>query len=282
MTSPINGRSRVYGIIGDPVEHSVSPVMHNAALGHLGIDAAYVPFRVGREALPGAVCGLRDLNIAGVNVTIPHKVAVLPLLDELDPLAAKIGAVNTIVNCGGRLKGYNTDAPGFLRPLLERGVAPEGKDVVIIGAGGAARAIAFSLAERGARLTILNRGRERARELAVAIRSDIHTLELNEANLAAALGRADILVNATSLGMTPDIAGTPAPARLLRKGLVVYDAVYNPLQTRLLKEADAAGAVTISGIDMLVWQGALALEKWTGRPAPVELMKQAAVRFLGL
>ena len=156
----ISGKTKICGLIGDPVEHTMSPVMHNAAFEKLGLDYAYLPFRVKPEELPQAVSGLKALNATGFNVTIPHKVAVIPLLDELDPLAEKIGAVNTVVNDNGVLKGYNTDASGFLQALLERRVEPAGKNIVLLGAGGAARAIAYILAERNVHLTILNRREE--------------------------------------------------------------------------------------------------------------------------
>ena len=281
----ISGKTKVCGIIGDPIEHTMSPVMHNAAFQKLGLDFVYLPFQVKKEALSGAVDGVRTLNIKGLNVTIPNKVAIIPFLDKLDPLAEKIGAINTIVNDGGVLTGYNTDATGFLQALLEQGVEPEGKTTVILGAGGASRAISFILAERGAHLVILNRQVSRAEELAQRIaqvfEKDITALTLGEENLAKVLAKADILVNTTSVGMNPDIDKTPVPAGLLKPGLIVFDIVYNPVQTRLLKEAEAAGAKTINGLDMLVWQGAMAFEKWTGQKAPLDLMKREAIKALG-
>ena len=286
MKDRVSGKTRVCGLIGDPVEHSMSPVMHNAAFREMGLDYLYVPFRVKPEALGEAIEGMRALNIKGLNVTIPHKVAVLQLLDELDPLAEKIGAVNTIVNDDGLLKGYNTDASGCLQALLEKGVEPEGKNVVLLGAGGAARAVSFILADRGAHLVILNRPEELdwAQELAGRISQifgkEVVAQELNSGNLAKHLGNADILVNATSVGMSPNIDETPVTADLLKPGLIVYDIIYNPIKTRLLREAEIAGAKTIGGLDMLVWQGALAFEKWTGQKAPVELMKQEAIKLL--
>ncbi|MBI3040528.1 MAG: shikimate dehydrogenase, partial [Chloroflexi bacterium] len=267
-------------------EHSVSPVMHNAAFEKIGLDYLYLPFRVKKEALGKAIEGMRALNIKGLNVTIPHKVAVLRFLDKLDPLAEKIGAVNTIVNDAGVLTGYNTDASGWLQALLERGVAPEGKNIVILGAGGAARAISFILAERGARLVILNRpsGLDGAKKLANRISRiftrEVEVLALNRENLARVLGKADILVNATRVGMSPDADQTPVDADRLRSGLTVFDIVYNPIKTRLLREAEMAGAEIIGGLDMLVWQGALAFEKWTGQKAPIKLMKEAAIKLL--
>jgi len=253
----ISGKTQVCGIIGDPIEHTMSPVMHNAAFQKLGLDFVYLPFQVKKEALSRAVDGVRALNIKGLNVTIPHKVAIIPFLDKLDPLAEKIGAINTIVN----------------------------DTTVILGAGGASRAISFILAERGAHLVILNRQLARAEDLAQWItqvfEKDITALTLGEENLAKVLAKADILVNTTSVGMNPDIDKTPVPAGLLKPGLIVFDIVYNPVQTRLLKEAEAAGAKTINGLDMLVWQGAMAFEKWTGQKAPLDLMKREAIKALG-
>ena len=282
----ILGKTRLCGLIGDPVEHTMSPVMHNAAFREIGVDYLYVAFRVEKEALGRAIDGMKALNIRGLNVTIPHKVAVIQFLDELDSLAEKVGAVNTIVNDDGVLKGYNTDGAGFMQALLEKEMEPQGKKVVILGAGGASRAISFFLADRGAHLVILNRrlGLDWAKELAGKISQvftmEVEALELNRENLAGVLGKTDILVNATSVGMTPDIDETPVTSDLLPPGLIVFDIVYNPIKTRLLREAEAAGAKTISGLDMLVWQGALAFEKWTGVKAPIKLMREEAIKVL--
>ncbi|MFC2031855.1 shikimate dehydrogenase [Chloroflexota bacterium] len=282
----ISGKTGICGVIGDPIEHTMSPVMHNAAFRSKGLDYGYLPFRVKGEELGNAINGMKALNIRGLNVTIPHKVAVIPLLDELDPLAGKIGAVNTIVNNDGILKGYNTDATGFLQSLMERDIEPEGKDVVILGAGGVSRAISFILAGRGADLTVINRQLEFdwAVDLAIRIsqvfKKEVRALELNEENLKAALEKADILVNATSVGMIPNIDETPVPLGLLKPELTVYDVVYNPVKTRLTKEAEATGARTMNGLDMLVWQGALAFEMWTGLKAPVILMKEEIIKIL--
>jgi shikimate dehydrogenase len=286
MRYTVSGKTRICGLIGDPVEHSMSPAMHNAAFRELELDYIYVPFRVKSTELGQAIAGMRALNMMGLNVTVPHKVAVMQFLDKLDHLAEKIGAVNTIVNDDGALTGYNTDATGFLQALLERGIEPKDKKVVLLGAGGAARAIAFILAERGAALLILNRALELnwAKDLANRISQSfgqkVKALELNGKNLTKTIGKADILVNATSVGMSPKADKTPVPADYLRPDLIVYDIVYNPMKTRLLREAEAAGASTISGVDMLVWQGVLAFEKWTGQKAPVELMKREVVKLL--
>ena len=280
----ITGKTRICGIIGDPVEHSMSPVMHNAAFEALGLDYVYLPFHVQGEELKEAINGIRALNIVGLNVTIPHKMAVIPFLDKLDPLAERMGAVNTIASENGELTGYNTDAPGFLQALRAQGIEPDGKSIVILGAGGAAKGISFILAGAGASLVILNRTLSRAEELTSQIARYYHrkitAMTLNEANLKRAFGRADVLVNTTSVGMVPDVDRTPVPGDLLNSRLAVSDIVYNPLETRLLREAKAAGARTINGLDMLVWQGALAFEKWTGQEAPFEVMRQAAMKAL--
>ncbi len=281
MTGTITGRTIVCGVIGDPIEHSMSPAMHNAAFRKLGLDYVYLPFRVVSDDLHRVIMAMRALHIKGLNVTIPHKVAVMPLLDRLDPLAEKIGAVNTIVNDNGVLTGYNTDSGGFLKPLAAKGLGVRGKTVAVIGAGGAARAIAFALVESGAHPIILNRSDRNLAELCDRLTgADVRAMKLDAAHLRTAIGMADIIVNATSVGMTPTIDETPVPMEFLRRGLVVYDVVYNPPRTRLLTDAAAAGAKTIGGLDMLVWQAALAFEKWTGQPAPVSLMKSTATRLL--
>jgi shikimate dehydrogenase len=281
----VTANTRICGIIGDPVEHSLSPAMHNAAFNKLGLDYIYLPFHVTAKNLAGAVTGLKSLNFRGMNVTIPHKISVIPLLDELEPLAGKIGAVNTIVNDNGHLKGYNTDAGGFLKSLDEKGIDSAGKTIVILGAGGVSRAVLFTLAERGADLIILNRSKEMewAEKLGANIsqfsKNKIRTMELNNANLKSVLKTADILVNATSVGMSPN-TDTLVPQELFRPELTVFDVIYNPVKTRLLEEAEKAGAVIIGGLDMLVWQGALAFELWTGVKAPHTTMKNTAAKLL--
>ncbi len=282
----VSGNTKICALIGDPVEHTMSPAMHNAAFKKLGLDFAYIPFRVEPPDLARAVAGLRALNVRGFNVTIPHKVSVIPLLDSLDPAAGKIGAVNTVVNDGGRLKGYNTDGEGFLMALTAKDIEPAGKNVVVLGAGGASRAISYVLAEKGAHLTILNRkieldwAEDIARLIKKELRKNVRVGELVPSTLSPALEEADILVNATSVGMSPAAAKSPVPSRLLRRRLLVFDIVYNPMTTRLLGEAKAAGARVIGGVEMLAWQGALAFEKWTGRPAPLALMRRQAVKML--
>jgi shikimate dehydrogenase len=287
MKSPIiSGKARVCGIIGDPVEHTMSPIMHNAAFSELGLDFVYLPFLVKKESLKEAIDGMKALNIRGLSVTQPHKVEVMKLLDKIDPLAEKMSTVNTIDNDNGILTGFNTDADGFLRGLMERGIEPTGKNVVVLGAGGASRAVSFILADKGANLVILNRLLELdwAEALAKRISDNfnvkVEALELTRDNLKKAIGEADILVNTTSVGMSPDIDNTLVDSDLLRQGLVVYDVIYNPIKTRLLIEAEKAGATIISGLDMLVYQGVIAFEKWTGQRAPVEVMREAALKSL--
>lgn len=280
----ITGNSKICGIIGDPVGHTISPAMHNAAYKALNIDYVYVPFRVSKEDLPHAVEGLRAFNIRGVNVTIPHKVSIIPLLDEIDEFAQKIGSVNVVVNENGRLAGYNTDAHGFLYALLDQGVEPEGQKVAVLGAGGASRSICFALAERGASLTILNRTPGNAARFAVEMSEltgrPIQVLGLTRDNLSAALDNCNILINTTSVGMYPHSDATLADHHLIKPHHTVVDIVYNPFRTKLLAEAEKAGARTIGGIDMLIWQGALAFEIWTGKQAPINIMRKDAQRFL--
>jgi shikimate dehydrogenase len=264
----------------------MSPAMHNAAFRQAGLNYVYTAFKVTADGLSKAIDGMRGFGIPGLNVTIPHKVAVMAMLDRIDPLAESIGAVNTIVNDGERLTGYNTDASGFLRALSACAGDPRGRRVLVLGAGGASRAICHALADAGAVLSILNRREELdwAQQLADRISArfgtDVRADELTRQNAAAALQNAGILVNATSVGMSPDSERSPIDADLLRGDMVVFDAVYNPLDTRLLRDAKAAGAVTVSGIDMLAWQGALAFRLWTGEEAPADLMRDEAVRLL--
>lgn len=280
----ISGKTRVCCIIGEPIEHTMSPMMHNAAFDSMGLDYVYIPFRVSREDLGRAVHGMRSLNVIGMNVTLPHKIAVIPFLDEIDPLAQKIGAVNTITNEDGILTGYNTDATGFLRALIAEKIEPKGKNICILGAGGAARAIAFILADRGANLTILNRHHDSAKKLSDRIlqhfRRKVVALELNRENMKTFVKEVDILVNTTSVGMSPGVGETPVPLTLLRRESVIFDIIYNPLKTRLLSEGEKRGAKIISGVEMLVWQGVAAFELWTGEKAPVKTMREAAVEAL--
>ena len=267
----INAKTRVFGILGRPVTHSLSPAMHNAAFRHLGINAVYVAFPV--TDLPQAVAGLRGLAIGGVSVTIPFKEEVIPLIDALDPQAAEIGAVNTVVNRAGRLTGYNTDCLGAVKALQAR-INLTGQHVLILGAGGASRAIAFGIIQAGGRVTLTDVDQARAAALVKDLRA--------EAILPDAVGRcpATILVNATPVGMAPDIDGSPINPELLSRFQVVMDIVYQPLQTRLLQEAQARSCATIDGLQMLIHQATAQFELWTGQLPPLEVMSQAAYKAL--
>ncbi|MEF8843523.1 MAG: shikimate dehydrogenase [Haloarculaceae archaeon] len=259
---------QVFGLLGNPVGHSLSPPMHEAAYAELGMDARYVTFEPAPEALPTALDGAAALGIAGLNVTIPFKRDVLDLV-EPDDLAARIGAVNTVDLSGGTPTGHNTDAEGVVRAFERHGVALDGA-AVVVGAGGAGRAAAFALADAGMTVRIANRTLERAEELADAVEgASGHSLGA----LDDLLADASVLVNATSVGMEED--ATPVPAAALHGGLAVLDAVYRPIETRLLCDAAAAGARTVDGAWMLLYQGVAAFERWTGRQAPVEAMNRA-------
>ena len=263
--------------------------MHQAAFDHAGVDATYEAWETPPGALAEGVRRLRGEDFLGANVTVPHKQAVIEHLDIVDDLASKIGAVNTIVNDSGRLIGSNTDARGFIDSLKERaGLEPAGLDAVLLGAGGAARAAAHALAEeRVGSLTIANRTLERAMSLAEEVAAqgiEACAVSLSDPHLAAACTRADLLVNSTSVGMThgPAEGVSPVPAGAIRPGSVVYDMVYNPPETPLLRSAAEVGARVVGGLPMLVYQGAASWSRWTGRAAPVDVMFAAAQRALGL
>jgi len=274
----IDADTKLIALIGDPVAHSVSPAMQNAAFRALGLNYAYLAFQVSAKDLGGAIAGVRGLGLRGANITIPHKTAVLPLLDQIDEQARRIGAVNTIVNEDSRLTGHNTDAPGFLTALRRGGFESRGEKAVVLGAGGAARAIVFALRDAGASVAIINRTHGAAEALAKETGS--LAFPMIESCLKEAIDGSSLIVNATSIGMSPDNDSTPLPAQLLRAGMTVFDSVYRPRRTRLLRDADAAGCRTIGGLEMLVEQGALAFELWTGERAPREVMRQAAAEVL--
>ncbi|PRR69933.1 shikimate dehydrogenase [Neomoorella humiferrea] len=280
----VKASTRLVALLGYPVEHSLSPLMQNAAFTNAGLDLVYLAFAVTPADLPAALAGLKAMGFLGANVTVPHKEAVIKYLDAVDPTAARIGAVNTIVNEGGRLTGYNTDASGFLRSLQEAGFDPAGKKAVILGAGGAARAVAFALAGAGcATLTIANRTVERAGHLAAALTGlgvPVRACTLQEEELRPRLEGADLVVNATSAGMAPMVGAVPLPAAWLNAGQWVYDLVYNPLETKLLREARQRGCHVVSGLGMLLYQGTAAFTLWTGKPAPAEIMGQALRKAL--
>jgi len=278
---------KIVGIIGCPISHSLSPAMHNAAYKALGLDLEYVPFEVEPEDLGEALSGMRALHVVGFNVTIPHKETVVPLLDDVTKLARTIGAVNTVENSEGTLIGYNTDGQGFIESLKEDAdFEAKGKKIVILGAGGASRAVAVMLTEVGAKsLVITDLIEDKAKELAGYLdayeKTTCQFLRLNSPDLLAAIAEADLLVNATPIGMQPKIEASPLPAKVkFKKKALVYDLVYTPAETKLLKEAKAAGCQVCSGLGMLVRQGALAFTVFTGEEAPIEVMWSAAQQAL--
>jgi shikimate dehydrogenase len=274
----INAQTQFCGVIGNPVEHSLSPAIHNAAFQKLGLNFVYLAWQV--EAISDAIKGLRALgNFRGASVTIPHKVAAMSFLDEVEATARKIGAINTIVADHGKLTGYNTDATGALRALHDGGAALKGQRVVMLGSGGAARAIAFALAAEGTidRLDLLGIDDKERRTLADDLRlkaaMTVHESCLDEATLRDVLPNTQVLIHCTPMGMFPKIHGTCVPAPLLHAGLTVMDIVYNPRETQLLKDAKAAGCRTIAGLEMFLHQAAAQFELWTGRPAPTDVMR---------
>ncbi len=274
----ITPQTQFCGVIGNPVEHSLSPAIHNAAFQKLGLNFVYLAFRV--EAIGDAIKGLRALgNFRGASVTIPHKVTSLPFLDVVEPTARNIGAVNTIVAAGGALTGYNTDGTGALRALREGAVDLSGRHVVMLGSGGAARAIAFALGTKAeiGRLTLLGIDDRERMALAGDLRSKtgvaVQESSLDESTLQKVLPDTHVLIHCTPIGMSPKVQETSVPATLLHGGLTVMDIVYNPRDTRLLKDAKAAGCRTIPGLEMFLHQAAEQFELWTNQTAPVDVMR---------
>lgn len=275
------------GIIGYPIGHSISPVFQQAALDHLGMDATYQAWEVAPDGVGDFIKGLRRPGLLGINITLPHKEAVIPYLDHVDQRATEAGAVNTIVHRDGSLTGHNTDGYGFLQALREGGkFEPRGRRVLVLGAGGAARGVTLALIGEGvAELNIANRTLPRAEQLAGLVRAGGiagQALPMTWSDLAEAAVRADLIVNCTSIGMThgPDATGTPLLQQQIPPTALVYDLVYNPLETPLLREASRAGAATLGGIQMLVHQGAASFEMWTGKSPPISVMLAAATKAM--
>lgn len=280
----ISGKTTICGVIGDPIEHSLSPAMHNAAFQLLELDFIYVAFTVTKGRLRDALIGAKNLNIKGLNVTMPHKNAVTKYLDETESTARFVGAVNTILNDKGRLTGYNTDGLGALNALNKNGIDLEGKKLVLLGAGGAGRAIAFHAVQEVEKLVILNRTAQKAKDLAELLRRrygrKITGKSLSARILKRELEDVDILVNATSVGMQPDRDHSLIDPSWLRSGMCVMDIVYRPKETKLEKDAKSVGARVISGVEMLLYQGASSFQIWTGHPAPVKTMRRAVLNEL--
>ena len=273
------------GIIGYPIDHSISPIFQQAALDYIGIDAIYEKWEVTPEKVGDFVNQLRAPDSLGINVTLPYNRAVIPFLDEVDEWATSAGAVNTIVNQGGHLSGHNTDGPGFLQALLnETGYDPKGTSALILGAGGAARGILLALVRGGVEsIVIANRTLERAGELSRlsydnGVASEAISISGDALNEAA--NSADLIVNCTSLGMShgPDELGSPMSAAQIPATAIVNDLVYTPMLTPMLKEAAEAGATALGGLHMLIYQGVLSFKMWTGQDPPVDVMLDVATK----
>ncbi len=279
MNHWITGNTQLICLIGHPVSHSISPAIHNAAFFHLGLDYAYLAFDVREDKLEVGINALRTLNVKGFNVTMPHKQAVLPLLDEVMPEAQMIGAVNMVLHENGRLIGYNTDGIGYVQALAEEGISISGKRIVIAGAGGGARSVAIRLALEGVpEIVILNRTLDKAEEICSMIRKNVpsckaEAVPLTERGLSQQLMEADIFVNSTALGMHPyEDKSIIEDPRMLHRELVVTDLIYNPRKTKLLQMAEEAGCKAVNGLGMLIRQGAAAFKIWTGVDMPVEAL----------
>lgn len=277
----VTGKTMLVGIFGDPVSHSLSPLMHNAAYTAMGLDLCYVPLRVTPIDLTAAVAGIRSMHFLGVNVTVPHKVSIVPLLDHVDPNAARVGAVNTIVNENGALVGYNTDGAGFIQALEEAvRIDYQGLQVLVFGAGGAARAISLALAEKGVSvLNIINRDKGRAEGLRATLLEafpdmSIEIRGLNE-EYSALVETSKLVINATSVGMEGRLKGTSFTVDRLSKDHIVCDVVYTTGETPLLIAASENGATTLGGLGMLLHQGAEAIRLWSGQEPPLHVMRRA-------
>lgn len=286
----ITARTPVCAVIGDPVEHSLSPQIHNTAFSAADENMVYTAFHVRRGDLERAMAGVRALGIHGLSVTIPHKVDIIPFLDEIDPEALAIGSVNTVLNSSGTLIGCSTDGPGAVRALRASSVDPEGSNILVLGSGGAARAVSFALKALdpapditilGVELDELDRlvgdlnRREHSRHSA-----KVRGAELTDISLSSAMRDADFLVHSTPVGMSPDSDRSLVPPDLFRPEQVVFDVVYTPRRTRLLRDAESTGAKTVSGLGMFVNQAAIQFELWTGKKAPLDAMTRAVEEAL--
>jgi len=281
----ITPSTTVCALIGNPVAHSMSPAIHNRAFAELGLDYVYVAFRV--EDVGGAVAGMRALeNFRGMSVTIPHKVSIIPHLDEVAEVDRRIGSVNTVLNEGGQLKGFGSDGPGALKALTEAGVGVAGKNVTILGSGGAARAIAFTLAgAQPAALFLLGiiepELKTLTHDIVTKTGAKATCALVDPKTLEARLAESQVLIHCTPVGMHPDIGQSAVPKSLLHRDLAVMDIVYNPLKTQLLADAAERGLKTISGVEMFVNQAVIQFELWTGRAAPRAVMREVVLEHLG-
>ncbi len=273
---------KTYCIIGDPIEHSLSPAMHNAAFNFLKLGSTYIAYRVAYSELAASICSLKEVRLAGFNVTIPHKTRILKYIDVLDRVASKAGAVNTVQNVDGVLYGYNTDVGGFLRPLAKRGINLNGLNVLLLGAGGAARAVVVALSSKteNLKISIANRNRDRGKELAKignTLGANCESFSLQDVQLLSY--RADMIVNTLPLGMYNE--KSIIDVQYIPSDSIVYDVVYRPVLTDLLKNAKQAGATLVYGYEMLLEQGAESFQIWTGIPAPLEVMRKSLLGPFG-
>ena len=273
---------KTYCIIGDPIEHSLSPAMHNAAFNFLKLRSTYIAYRVTYSELAASICSLKEVRLAGFNVTIPHKTRILKYIDVLDRVASKAGAVNTVQNVDGVLYGYNTDVGGFLRPLAKRGINLNGLNVLLLGAGGAARAVVVALSSKteNLKISIANRNRDRAKELAKignTLGANCESFSLQDVQLLSY--RANMIVNTLPLGMYNE--KSIIDVQYIPSDSIVYDVVYRPVLTDLLKNAKQAGATLVYGYEMLLEQGAESFQIWTGIPAPLEVMRKSLLGPFG-
>jgi shikimate dehydrogenase len=281
----INPQTRVYALIGNPVSHSMSPAIHNAAFMELDQDCIYVAFQV--EDVKSALAGMRALdNFRGMSVTIPHKIEVMQYVDEIPDVDRHIGSINTVVKEDGKLIGFNTDGPGALKAIVDGGVELAGKNVLMLGAGGAARAIAFTLAQKGSigKLVLLDINEEFLSQLTGDLKSGTDAVivpgALNQAAVEEHMASADLIINCTPVGMYPNVDATLVPEHLFRPGQVIFDVVYNPLETKLLRQAKAKGLKAIPGVEMFINQAILQFERFAGADAPEELMRSVVMEQL--
>jgi shikimate dehydrogenase len=282
---PFSSKTQLCAVIGNPLGHTLSPAIHNAAFQALGLDFVYLAFPV--EDVKGALSGMRAIeNFRGMSVTIPHKTEVMKYLDEIADVDRSIGSINTVIHENGKLIGLGTDGTGALKALLDNGATVDGKNVLMLGAGGASRAISFTLARntRLAELSILDINAPLLQglkaDLAAGTDAVITTGVMNGSVLAAAMEKADIIINCTPIGMHPKVDASLIPPELFRPGQVVFDIVYNPLETKLLTEARALGLTVIPGVEMFLNQAVLQFERFTGREAPVEVMRRVVMEHL--
>lgn len=279
IMSRIDASFSICALFGFPARHSMGPAIHNAAFDKLDLPLVYIAHDVAPADLPAAMAGVRVLGYRGLSITMPHKVPAMALVDEVDPVARAIGCINTVVHRDGRLVGYNSDGQGALDALARAGIGIADRRVLVLGSGGAARAVAMTVALRGrpAELTILGvvdaELAALGRDIADQAGRPASTHRLDDASLAKALGGTEVLLHCTPIGMTPDVEKSLVPSALLRPELSVFDAVYNPRRTRLLKDAAAVGCKVVEGMEMFLGQAMVQFELWTGRPAPADTMR---------